>query len=488
MSTRLSVTAELNRPYVSATQFDDEPLYALLSLTPQSAGASTATQSTQRAPLNLIIVLDSSATMFNFQLSHEEREYWMSLALSRNEMERGEADDRDAVYWSGQTLQEMQHNVRKPMSMAIDAIKKLLQGLQHGDKVSVIAFADSTSTLFNDLQWSQNPEWCVGQLDALNEQRLPQEIGTGTHMAGSLKQARDLVRASASMLTINRIIVLSDGIVQDESDCLETITEIERDGFAITTLGVGDEFDEEFLMRVADNSRGAYYYAADVNQITDQLMQELTVIKSTALQQLYISAQGADGAIVQDVFMVRPYMTIFEEMDTQGAWVKARVGDLPSDMPTSLLVQIAPAPRGDGTYKVADVELTWRESDAAPGEEQPKLTTQIDVEFTDNPAMLARRNDDVQELVDRFSVYKYEREAQRAQERGDIETARQKLSYATRELHKLGEIALAQDLEAQIAALGSEEQDPTRVKRIKATTRRLAEKLLGTTRQLTPRE
>jgi len=486
MASRLSVSAELNRPYVPSSQFDDEPLYALLTLTPQ-AGAAPGVATTQRAPLNLAMVLDASATMFNFQLSQEEREYWMSLALSRNEMERGEADDRDAVYWSGQTLQEMQHNVRKPMSMAIDAIKKMLNGLQHGDSVSIVAFADATHNLFNDQQWKQNPEWCTGQLDALNEQRLPEDIGTGTHMAAALKMAKDNVTANASPLTINRIIVLSDGIVQDERNTLDTISDIERDGYAITTLGVGDEFDEEFLMRVADISRGAYYYAADINEITERLMQELTVIKSTALQQLYISAQGVDGAIVQDVFMVRPYMTIFEEMDTQGAWVKARVGDIPSDMPTSLLVQLAPAMMVEGAHKVVDVELTWRETDESAAE-PAKVTSEIVAEFTDNPGMLARRNEDVQELVDRFNVYKYEREAQRAQEKGDLETAREKLGQATRELHKLGEVALAQDLEAQIAALGTTDQDPSRVKRIKATTRRLAEKLLGATRQLSPRE
>ena len=41
---------------------------------------------------------------------------------------------------------------------------------------------------------------------------------------------------------------------------LNNITAVQEKGYAITTFGVGEEFDEEFLIRVADNSRGEYHY------------------------------------------------------------------------------------------------------------------------------------------------------------------------------------------------------------------------------------
>src|SRR5579883_2141197 len=140
MASRLSVTASVNRPNIRASSFEYEPLYALLTLQPE------LDPNRQRAALNLCLVIDASGTMYNFQLSPDEREYWMGVALARDEMERGEADDRDAVYWSGQTLQEMQSIVRTPMSMAVQAIKQLLQGLQHADQAAVVAFADLTQT------------------------------------------------------------------------------------------------------------------------------------------------------------------------------------------------------------------------------------------------------------------------------------------------------------------------------------------------------
>jgi len=477
MPDRLTLNAELNRPYAPASTYHDEPVYAVLTLQPEAGAGGT-----QRAPLNLCLVVDSSATMYNFQLTDDEREYWMSLAISRNEMERGEADDRDAVYWSGQTLEEMDGTVRKPMSMAVRALKQLLQSMQHGDKASVVVFADKTHTLFTDQDWLNDPERCLTELDTLLEQRLPVDIGLGTRMATSLESASDLLENTGTSHTVNRIIVLSDGIVQDEAATMSAISHIEKQGFAITTIGVGDEFDEEFLMRVADNTRGAYYYAADINEITDKLLTELTVIQSTAIQQVYVTATGVGEALVKDVFMVRPYMNIFEELESGGGWVRARVGDLPSNMPTSLLIEIIPALHAEGESGLATVEITWQEMEG-----NSSLSTEITSRFTDKAALLEERNAPIQNLVDRFNVFKFEREAQRAQEKGDMDLAREKLGQATKQLTKLGESELAGELEAQIESLGDPDADPSRLKRIKATTRRLGEKGPGATRQLAPK-
>src|ERR1700722_12239602 len=108
----------------------EEPLHALLTIEPE---ASLSTE--DRPPLNIVIVVDSSATMHHLLLSDIERDYWMSLAVSRDESERGRADGRDAVFWTGQTLIEMQNSARKPMAIAVEAIKNVLSTLNPTDRV-----------------------------------------------------------------------------------------------------------------------------------------------------------------------------------------------------------------------------------------------------------------------------------------------------------------------------------------------------------------
>jgi hypothetical protein len=83
----------------------------------------------------------------------------------------------------------------------------------------------------------------------------------------------------------------------------------------------------------------------------------------------------------------------------------------------------------------------------------------------------------VDDLVNRFSVFKYEREAQRAQEKGNFELAKQKLGAATKKLHDIGEHSLASDMETQMESVGKKSADTKVLKRIKSTTRRLASPL-----------
>ena len=466
MSSSIHVDVALSHPFVPTQTYLEEPLYAVLTLEP------TAGPTAGRAPLNLVLVVDASATMHHFQLTEEEREYWMGMAISRDEMERGEADESDAVYWTGQTLAEMQNVARTPMSVAAEAVRSLLGTLSATDNVALIAFADSVHPVFSAGDWQLFPEQCLIQLDLLREQRLPVDIGTGTYMAEAVRVAGEVLASHVMPGGVNRMIILSDGIVQDGPQTLEAIGQVRDAGYAITTVGVGDEFDEEFLTQAADSSRGEYHYAPDVAQIVDVLSQEMNTLQTIGVTDVYLAVRGLEGAVVQDVALVRPSMALFDELYTEEGWVRARVGDVSGSAPSSVLVQIAPPTLPGGAADVAEVLLTWTGAGSAAGGGTQKAT--VSVTATDDPSLLASQSETVADLVHRFSIYKFEREAQRAQERGDLDKAREKLGAATRELHAIGENALAADVEAQMTALGQAGSDPSRAKRIKATTRKLA--------------
>jgi hypothetical protein len=187
---------------------------------------------------------------------------------------------------------------------------------------------------------------------------------------------------------------------------------------------------------------------------------------------------GVDGAVAQDIYMVSPTMNIFDEMDTGDGNLRARVGDLSNDHPTLLLLQIAPSLEPTGEHVLANITVSWR--DMATARAPRTLTFEIKQRYVDEAILLDQRNATVQEYVDRFKIYRFERDAQRLQERGDIAAAREKLGAATRELQRLGENELAQDLEDQMAAMSAGYTDPSRVKRIKATTRKLGDKVAPT--------
>ena len=463
MNGSLTVHTSLSHPAVPSSQYLEDSLYALLDVQPVADP-----QSTSRPPLNLVLVIDASATMHHFHLSDEEQEYWLGVAISRDELQRGEADEAEAVFWTGQTLLEMQSVARTAMAQAVDAIKTLLDSLKPDDQMTLIAFADRVHTVFTRQDWANFSDGCLTQLDLLSERRLPVDIGTGTHMAEALRQAQTALSQGQGGQKISRLIVISDGIVQDAEETILTVEEVQSAGTAITTIGVGEEFDEEFLTRVADITRGEYHYAPVSADIAERLTQEMATLATTSITDLYLAVRGLEGAVVQDVFMVRPAMTLFEEVHTEDGWLRTRVGDISSTAPAGIIVQFAPPILPKGDHELLEALLTW----TGPGGNDRIV---VSAKFTDDAAEWEQVNPAVQDLVDRFSVYRFEREAQRAQEKGDLETAREKLGAATRQLHQLGEDTLAQEMEGQLAGLGtSRPGDGARVKRIKATTRRLA--------------
>jgi Ca-activated chloride channel family protein len=465
----LKMQISLDYPSIPSSHYLEGPLHALVEI-----GSEPRPITAERPPLNLVVVIDSSATMHHFHLTDEEREYWMGVAISRDELERGEADESDATYWTGQTLAEMQSIAQTSMALATEAIVNLMSEMRQGDRISVIAFADRVHTVFTQQDWASFPDGCLTQMDHLRERRLSVDIGDGTHMAAALQQANQSLKQNLFTQGVNRIIVISDGIVQDKDASLKAIDEIQSQGYAITTIGLGEEFDEEFLTLAADNSRGEYYYCADSTDIIQRLNQEMVTLESTTITDLYIAVRGMEGAVVQDISLVRPAMAMFDEIHTEDGWLRARIGDVSSNAPAGVLVQIAPPLLAVGSHAILEVLLTYTDpqgySSAGTGNER----TLVNANFTDNLDTLAQVNPEVQDLVDRYSVYKYEREAQRAQEKGDLDTAREKLGAATRQLRKIGEDQLAEEMEGQLAGLGDSTSNPSRVKRIKATTRRLA--------------
>lgn len=468
MSGSLNVTVALSHPNMPSNAEPDDPFFALLTIEPEAVLSTD-----DRPPLNIVLVIDSSATMHHLLLSDVERDYWMSLAVSRDELERGRADGRDAVFWTGQTLAEMQNSARKPMAIAVEAIKNVLSALQSTDRVAVLAFADKVHTVFTEHDWATLPTQCLMQLDLLRDQRLNVDIGTGTFLAEALNQAGQILGQNTIDGGINRLILISDGIVQDMEPSMACVAGIQDRGFSITTIGLGNEFDEEFLTRVSDNSRGEYHYAPDVGEIIDALTTEVANLKSTVVTDLYLAVRGLNKCMIQDIFMVRPAINLFDEIYTEDDWVRARVGDVSSNDPTGILIQYIPAKMDEGFQLFAEAQLTWTNPGAAAQQSKGHHKITLAGDFVSDPAALALKNPIVSDLVDRYRVFKLEREAHRAQERGDLATAKEKYGAATRQLSQLGEVALAGDMEAQILALGNSGADTTRVKRIKNTTRRL---------------
>jgi Ca-activated chloride channel family protein len=462
MSGDIDIAVVAERATIGAASGEDRQTHLLIKL---QAPAGEA----RHVPVDLCFILDCSGTMRRFQLTPDEIARWTDIARGRGELQMVTADRREGAIFSGRTAQELQATATKPIVLAARAIKEVAGSLAESDSASLIAFADRASVVYDGAYTFDK-----GQMfDVINELITDSnafQLGDGTEMAQALDLAIKQVSKAVVAGSVNRVIIITDGIVHDPSETLRRLETLRSQGLTITTVGIGQDFDEEFLTRIADRSGGQYYYAAEPSELGAHLAAEIGRVQATACQEVAFAIKGERDAVIVDLYQVQPVIKGFEEIVTEQGWTRVKLGELPGNERTSLLVEMGLPELPDGPQHVATIDVSWR-----PAGSREQKTTRREVSLPYRKSLApAEVNPEVGGLIDRVAVYKAEREAQWAQEDGDVDRATRRLREATRLLKKIGEEKLAAEFERQAEDIEKRApEDKSRTKRLKAATRKL---------------
>ncbi|MGH8545902.1 MAG: vWA domain-containing protein, partial [Gammaproteobacteria bacterium] len=101
---------------------------------------------------------------------------------------------------------------------------------------------------------------------------------------------------------VNRVLLLTDGLANvgvTDPDQLEAHAELHRRGIQTTTFGVGADFDEALLERIALAGGGNFYFIEDAKQIPDFLTSELGEILEVVARDVAIEFQTPIGLTVR---------------------------------------------------------------------------------------------------------------------------------------------------------------------------------------------
>ena len=454
---------------VPAARVGEEPRDLTYALIRVRGKAETAI----RPRLDICFVLDASASMHRFVLDPQQRMMWQQRAEARGEVSRQHADGRTGMVWSGQTLRELQQVVSTPMLSTLRGVWHTLGALQPADSSSVLAFADQAAVVYQDQgvqDHAQRMETAKAALGRLGSGVDESGLGRGTRLFAALQDAVQRLSAQPQSPALRRIILVSDGIIEDREPCRALVEAAADRGIVVSVIGVGDEFDEEFLMLVADLTRGNYYYAATAPEVEQAVKAELEQVTLAVGRQGVLRLFPTNGTVIDDVYPVAPALSEFQVMWAEDGGWRFNIGDVSAANGLEFLAILAPGahPEGDvllGQVRVEALRPTTHEPIAAVGN--------IPLRYTNDPAFLQARDETVLETVNRLSVYLEERKAAGAAARGDVEGETRHLKAATRMLRKMGNEQLAEDMDAAADEAASGTRNLSRTKRVKAGTRRL---------------
>ena len=459
-----SLRIELERDRTAIVQGTENPAVSvLISLHPASA------QPPPRPPATVVFLLDCSGTVRRFAFRGEEEKRWIELARERSELREVALDRRKGYEFTGKTLAEARQSVACPLSVAATALKRTTAGLRESDVCCLVGFASRAEMLYDGRRrlLRQSLDEVLTEIE---QNPSAPNLGDGTKMREAARLAAEVLRADPTKKRLRRLVILTDGIVEDQSESLQELERIRSEGIAITAIGVGQEFDEEFLSRIADWTGGAYYYAPQADDLEAKLAEDFGVFSSVAARELKLSARGVGGAVVNSFTQIAPQMRMFEEIRLRDDWFEVEVGDISGSAGAGLIGEFALPWLSEGQHTVGEIQLDWVTPEG--GEAQRSLQRVV-IDCLPARSAAPAVDEKVEKALLRLQVYRTERAAQWAQEFGRAGLSTARLREASQLLSKLGEAELAERFERQATDVESERVDSDQTKSLKDWVRRL---------------
>ena len=144
------------------------------------------------------------------------------------------------------------------INYAREAVLKLLSSLSAEDRFALVTYSDDVQILCNLLKAA--PGNRENMAAAVNSVR----VGGGTNLGAGLQAGINILKSSSRNTNTAKLILISDGLANKGITDVRTLGEIaaiavEKE-FAVSTVGVGTDFNEYLMTAIADQGTGSYHY------------------------------------------------------------------------------------------------------------------------------------------------------------------------------------------------------------------------------------
>jgi Ca-activated chloride channel family protein len=375
MSQPLSFEALSSSQYVLSSA-ENFVLYVLLEAVARGKGGG-------RLPLNLGVVIDRSGSMYD-----EQR-----------------------------------------LEFVVDAVKFLADNLAPEDKVAIVAFADSAKVIVTSEQAHNRDavRRAVDEIDLL-------DIGGGTQMALGMRAAIEEVKKNLDASRLNRVLVLTDGQTYEETACIDLVQQ-NHELISFSTIGVGVEFNEKLLMRLAQDSNGKYHFIGNPAEIPNIFEDELLGLRSITVRNGRIDVTLSQGVQIRESFRASPEIyAMGSPLVGEDRKISYDIGDLETGIPGSVLLTLVLPPRNPGNVRILQSAFHYE----VPGTGEAEASCELAIEYTLDRTLTSKRNGRVMSLVDQVSIAKLQAKAEEELKAGNVDRATRLLGNAIQGTQRLG--------------------------------------------------
>lgn len=315
------------------------------------------------------------------------------------------------------------------------ALLGLIERIDARDRLGVVLFDTSAEVLFP----LESPAGAAR--DRWRARARTVECGGGTSIADGLDAGIALLGAPDPE-RVARVLLLSDG--QDATP-LEQLTlrarRLQAKDGVLSTLGIGQDFEEKVMTALASAGTGAFYYLARPEVLPSLLDAELKTATETYASGAELRLRAADG--------VRLLSAGGSPLATEGAEAVVSIGSLYAGRPRKVWLTLSLPTDGTGERALGELSLRYRRAGStviADGGALPRIARVADrarFEAAINPEVWGRAM--LEEELNRASE-----ELGDAIARGtavDVDSSVQRLELARPLAVKLGQQGVLSEIE-----------------------------------------
>ncbi|MCA9544366.1 MAG: VWA domain-containing protein [Myxococcales bacterium] len=231
---------------------------------------------------------------------------------------------------------------------AKEAARRAVDQLAADDIVSIIAY-DSTVRVLVPATKASDKEAIRDGIDRITP-------GGNTALFAGVSKGADELRKFLDKERVNRVVLLSDGLAnvgpQSPGELERLGSRLAREGMSVTTLGLGLDYNEDLMVRLARASDGNHVFVERADDLARFFALEFGDVTSVVAQDVVVTIECAEG--------IRPVRVLGRDADIVGQRVTARIRQIVSEREKFVLLEVEVPPGEVGAkLDVARVQVSY---------------------------------------------------------------------------------------------------------------------------------
>ncbi len=309
------------------------------------------------------------------------------------------------------------------------AVHRIIDSLSPTDTLSLISFSDRAEIVFES-----TPVLEKATLKAITS---TMQANGGTEIFQGLEAGVKQVRRALNRRSVNHLILLTDGQTYgDEKKCLDLAEEVAHEGIGISTIGIGQEWNDVFLDELASRTGGSSTHISSPGSVVQFLNEHVRNLGAAFAERLQLSVAPDADVVLEDAFKLTPNP---QPLPISGESIP--LGSLERNRHVSVILQLQmPALEKEEFRTVVRLDAT---GDILREEYLNfKAVSDFSIEISndttqENPPL------GILEALGKLTLYRMQEKAQEAISRGEVREATRRLQNLATRLLENGQEELA---------------------------------------------